>query len=464
MPGPTDPVGGRGEIDDGEIERIGRLAAMAGVEFVHLQFIDIPGRIKGLTIPAHRLPACLSEGIWVDGSSLEGLARVAEHDLYLEPDLETFAIIPWEKPTTARLICNLVTPSRQPFAADPRLVLARALADAADQGCRYRVAAEVEFYLFDDPTQPGRSGPLDSQAGYPLVPADSRSYFEPPNERAAEVCQRAVTALRALGYAVAAAHHEVSPGQHEIDLDEDDALRTADAIVTLKLVLRGLAPQFGLLPTFMPKPSEKLNGSGIHLGQRLLDARTGESLLHDPSGDHHLSLLGQHVIAGQLAHARGMCAVLAPLVNSYKRLLGGGEAPATVTWATVSRGSFIRVSETGTPGSPVVEVRAPDPSCNPYLALAVLLQAGLDGMRNRTPLLAPSESTERQSADRVEPTADPLPSTLGEALDELGWDMVIRSALGQPVFERFLAAKEQEWFAYRHHISSWELQSYLESA
>lgn len=459
MPRPPDSVGDNGRIDAEEIERIGQVAAAAGVEFVHLQFIDIPGTIKGLTIPVHRLKACLAEGIWFDGSSVEGLARIAENDLYLVPDPATFAIVSWERPTTARLICNLVTPSRQPFPADPRFVLARALADAAEQGYQYRVAAEVEFYLFEDPARAG----LSDDRRWPLVPADARTYFELPDERAGLVCQRTVTVLRELGYAVAATHHEVSAGQHEIDLAEDDALRTADAIVTLKLVLRALAPSVGLLPTFMPKPLEKSSGSGIHLAQTLVDSATGRNVLRASDG-HQLSIPGQHFVAGQLAHARGMCAVLAPLVNSYKRLLGGDEAPAAITWATVSRAAFIRVSELATPGSPVVEVRAPDPSCNPYLALAVLLHAGLDGIRQQTPLPAPVEATERLDETAGEVVADPLPSTLGEALDELGWDMVVRTALGQPVFERFLAAKEREWLAYRHHISSWELQSYLESA
>lgn len=447
----------------GEPARIVEAAGAAGVEFVHLQFIDIPGAIKGLTVPVDRLESCLTEGIWFDGSSVEGLARIAESDLYLLPDPGTFAVVPWERPTTARLICNLVTPGHQSFAADPRFVLSRALADAADLGLSYRVGAEVEFYLFEDPRPESRSaGRVDGPPA--LRPADSRSYFELPDGRAASLCQNAVKVLRSLGYQVSATHHEVSPGQHEIDLAEDDAVRTADAIVTLKLVIRALAHQVGLLPTFMPKPIEQASGSGIHLSQVMLDRAGGQNVLFEPGGSGQLSSLGQRFVAGQLSHARGMCAVLAPLVNSYKRLLGGDEAPATVSWARVNRGSFIRVSEAQSFGAGVLEVRAPDPSCNPYLALAVLLHAGLDGIREQTPLPSPDEQAARPDATDGEPEANPLPSTLGEALEELGWDMVVRFALGQPVFERFLAAKEQEWLAYRHHISSWELQSYLENA
>ncbi len=445
------------------VEKILQEARAAQIELVHLQFTDIPGAIKGLSLPVDRLRSCLVEGVWFDGSSVEGSARISESDLYLLPDPGTFAIVPWEKPPTARLICNLITPNRQQFPADPRFVLARALAEAADLGFSYRVGAEVEFYLFEDfqhETQAAR--PLDSPPL--LIPADSRRYFELPDQRSGVFCQQVVKVLQSLGYQVSAAHHEASPGQHEIDLAEDDALRTADAIVSLKLVVRALAQQVGLLPTFMPKPSEKASGSGIHLSQVILDRVTGRNVLFESAGTSQLSPLGQHFVAGQLAHARGMCAVLAPLVNSYKRLLAGNEAPSTVSWARVNRGSFIRVPVAECLGTPVCEVRAPDPSCNPYLALAVLLHCGLDGIREKTPLPGPDERATRPAAPEAEPATEPLPSTLGEALERLDGDPVVRAALGQPVIERFLAAKEKEWLAYRHHISRWEIDAYLESA
>jgi glutamine synthetase len=212
----------------------------------------------------------------------------------------------------------------------------------------------------------------------------------------------------------------------------------------------------------MPKPLEKASGSGVHLAQVMRDQSTGENAFFDPAGEHQLSALGQGFVAGQIAHARGMCAVLAPLVNSYKRLLGGDEAPSAVEWARVNRSAFIRVPEALHPAACLIEVRAPDPSINPYLAMAVLLQSGLDGIRSQTPLRAPAEQDTRQPSEPTE--FDALPSTLGEALEELEWDMAVRSALGQPVYERFAAAKEQEWLAYRHHISSWELETYLETA
>jgi glutamine synthetase len=273
-----------------------------------------------------------------------------------------------------------------------------------------------------------------------------------------------VKLMRSFGYNVAASHHEASPGQHEIDLGQDDALRTADAIVTLKFVIRALAARARLFPTFMPKPLEKSSGSGIHLSQVMVDLTSGQNVFYDPEGEHQLSSTGQSFVAGQIAHARGMCAVLAPLVNSYKRLLGGDEAPSAVDWARVNRSAFIRVPEATQAASCLIEVRAPDPSINPYLALAVLLESGLDGIRGQTPLRPPAEQDARHPTTSESAEYDMLPSTLGEALEEIEWDMAVRSALGQPVYERFAAAKEQEWLAYRHHISSWEIETYLETA
>lgn len=459
-------------------EEILRLARDEGVEFVHLQFTDIPGAIKGVSIPVERLEACLNEGVWFDGSSIEGLARLAESDLYLLPDRSTFALLPWERVKTARVICDLRAPDGAPFVADPRYVLQRALLAAAERGYAYRVGAEVEFYLFEENSARGEAsaraftssdardfGLGRGAAGIAraLVPPDQRGYFEEPVARASEVGHETAKALRSLGYRVSASHHEVSPGQYEIDLAEDDALRTADAIVALKLTARTLAGRFGLIPTFMPKPKTHASGSGLHLGQVLTDRRSGTNVLFDSVEPGGLSREGEWFIAGQLGHARGMCALLAPLVNSYKRLVGGAEAPARVTWARFSPGAFIRVPEARTRLAESVEVRAADPSCNPYLALAALLQTGLSGIDNQAPLPAPAEYAPGDEA-RPEEAADLLPSTLGEALEELGWDMTVREALGQSVFERFLVAKEQEWSAYRHHVSDWELETYLETA
>ncbi|MFI5269779.1 MAG: glutamine synthetase, partial [Chloroflexota bacterium] len=263
----------------------------------------------------------------------------------------------------------------------------------------------------------------------------------------------------------AATHHEVSPGQHEIDLAEHDALRAADAIATLKIALRAYAQREKLLATFMPKPLAGLSGSGLHFQQALFDRSSGRNAFFDPDATYHLSDTGRAFVAGQLAHARGMCALMAPLVNSYKRLTGGGEAPALIDWARINRGALIRVPELGLDGQRMfIELRSPDPSCNPYLALAAALKAGLEGITGGASLPEPMEERIADEAAAADQEADPLPQTLGEAIEELEWDPLVRAALGQSLYERFLDDKEQEWAAYRNHISLWEIESYLQRA
>ncbi len=428
-------------------------ARAASIELVHLQFTDVPGTIKSVTIPAGRLAHAFDEGTWFDGSSVEGLARVAEHDLYLRPDPTTFAVLPWESTPTARLICDLDLPGGAPFRADPRAALRAAVQRAAEQGFNYRVACEVEFFVFDETES------LD------LVPVDRGGYFEMQSNRAMALCSAAIDAIAAFGVEVDTTHHEVGAGQYEVDLAEQDAMGAADSLVALKWALKALGRRSSLRVSFMPKPIESASGSGLHIAQVLADSR-GDNAFFDQSQRYALSPLACQFIAGQLAHARGMCALVAPLVNSYKRLAGGAEAPARVTWARVNRGALLRVPEAPARRATRLELRAPDPSCNPYLALAVMLQAGLDGIERQLPLAEPMEELDAhdESEDIAEQMANPLPATLGEALEELEWDPVVRDALGQPVVERFLAAKESEWLAYSQHISGWELARYLDSA
>jgi glutamine synthetase len=421
-----------------------------------LQFTDVPGAIKSLTIPATRLERVLENGAWFDGSSVEGLARTAESDLFLRPEPASFAVVPWEATPTARLICDVHLPGGAPFEADPRQALKTVLAEAHEMGFEYRVSVEVEFFVFEDRDQ-------SSKTARALAPVDRSGYFEVQDVRAANLCREATDALRAFGVEVEASHAEVGPGQHEIDLAEVGALEAADAVVALKWALRSLARRGQMLVSFMPRPLEDAPGSGLHISQVLLDRSNGADAFYDPSERYELSSVGGQFIAGQLAHARGLSAIVAPLVNSYKRLAGGAEAPARVSWARIHRGALIRVPEPGTGRGTRLELRAPDPSCNPYLALAAMLKTGLDGIRNRLPLGEPAD----EAADVLEgeaEVADPLPSTLGEALEELNWDPVVREALGQPIFERFVNAKEQEWQAFGRHISTWELNRYLEGA
>jgi glutamine synthetase len=270
--------------------------------------------------------------------------------------------------------------------------------------------------------------------------------------------------LRSFGVDIEASHAEVGPGQHEIDMAEQGALEAADAVVALKWALRSLSRRGHMLVSFMPKPLEDAPGSGLHISQVLVDRQTAEDAFFDAGQRYQLSAVGGQFIAGQLAHARGMSAIVAPLVNSYKRLAGGAEAPARVTWARTHRGALLRVPERASGRGTRLELRLPDPSCNPYLALATMLKTGLDGIRHQLALPEPCEELGERSDVSENDLANPLPATLGEALEELNWDPVVREALGQPIFERFLAAKEQEWTSFGRHISSWELDKYLEGA
>lgn len=426
-----------------------------GIEFVQLQFTDIPGTIKSVTIPAGRLAAVLEKGLWFDGSSVEGLARIAESDLYLRPDPATIAVLPWERRPTARLICDLYQPDGTPFGADPRRALRGAVASAAELGFVYRVGCELEFSIFQ-----ARRGGEDG-----LRPIDTGGYFEVTEDRAEELCREATRALASLGSAVEMTHHEVAPGQHEIDLAVTGALELADGLVALKTALRVYGRRGGLLVSFMPKPIEDTSGSGLHIQQVLVDPG-GTDAFFDPERPYQLSAAGRRFIAGQLAHARALCAVVAPLVNSYKRLMGGDEAPAHITWARTSRGALVRVPDATPRDQTRIELRAPDPSCNPYLALAAMLRSGLDGITSELELPEPIEEPLVREPRRAEaePIADVLPGTLAEALEALAWDPVVRDALGQPIYERFLAAKEREWAEHSAHVSAWELRTYLEGA
>jgi glutamine synthetase len=319
------------------------------------------------------------------------------------------------------------------------------------------VSIEVEFFVFEDREHAGA-------LGKPLAPVDRSGYFEMQEVRAANLCREAIEALRVFGIEVEASHAEVGPGQHEIDIAELGALEAADAVVALKWALRSLARRSRMLVSFMPKPLEDAPGSGLHVSQVLVDAADGQDAFFDPAERYQLSEVGAQFIAGQLAHARGLSSIVAPLVNSYKRLAGGAEAPARVSWARIHRGALLRVPEPAAGRGTRLELRAPDPSCNPYLALAAMLKTGLDGVRNRLPLSEPADETDDDMDAEGAEIADPLPATLGEALEELNWDPVVREALGQPIFERFLTAKEQEWRAFGRHISAWELTRYLEGA
>jgi glutamine synthetase len=433
-----------------------RAAKDLDVKFIHLQFTDVVGIVKGITIPHDQLSSALNNGVWFDGSSIQGFARIAESDMYLMPDPSTFQVIPWESAedaVTARMICDVFTPTGEPFPGDPRRVLKQALAQAAEMGFVYNTGPEPEFFLFH------RNGD-----GLPeLIPHDRGGYFDYSTDLAISVRKQMIAALQSLGVVVEAGHHEVATGQHEIDFLYADALTAADNAITFKYALKAVAKQNDLYATFMPKPIAGINGSGMHVHQSLTYKDSGKNAFSDPRDPFGLSDVARHFIAGQLAHARGMCAVLAPLVNSYKRLVPGYEAPVYISWARINRSALIRVPQVSDPEHARIELRCPDPSCNPYLAFAAMLRVGLEGVKSGAQPPDPFEENlydldeARLRARRVEM----LPGSLGEALICLDQDKLVQDALGPHIYERFVRAKHQEWDSYRMNVTHWEIDRYL---
>ena len=434
-------------------EEIVRRVSDDDIEFINMQFTDILGVVKSVTIPVAELEVVLEGGQWFDGSSVLGFARIAESDMYLVPDLATYAIIPWQADgsVTARLICDVYTPGGEPFEGDPRNVLKRALAEAEAMGHTYHTGPEPEFFLFESDGN-GRAVPK---------PQDQGGYFDLSTDRGLDVRNKMSKALAAFGIQVEASHHEVASGQHEIDFRYADALRTADNVVTFKATLKEVARQHGLHATFMPKPIAGINGSGMHVHQSLMDKDTGRNAFADIGAEYGLTDLALGFIAGQLLHARSMSAILAPLVNSYKRLVPGYEAPVYISWGQINRSALIRVPQvqSNRPESTRLELRCPDPSCNPYLAFAVMLRAGLDGIRRQ--LQPPPISNEDLYERRSRRGLEMLPGSLGEALAALQSDDLMRETLGDHILERFVEAKTSEWQDYVTHVSGWETERYL---
>lgn len=466
------------ETDSGDnlLERMRQLA----IRFVDLQFVDIFGTLKSLTIPLGQLAEVLENGCWFDGSALEGSARVAENDMYLVPDLTTFAPIPWTLGTataTARFICWVYTPRGERFAGDPRFALDRVVKEAAALGYRYNTGPELEFFLFKNNTSLAQLGAVEN---------DRASYFDHAMDTASELKRQAAYTLEAMGLEFESFHHEIAPGQHELDLTLTEALRSADNVTTVRYVLRALALQNGLRATFMPKPLQSAPGSAMHTHQSLsylddlhkdntisstkfIGTTLGENVFAGYQEHYGLSELARHFIAGQLYHAKAMSVILAPLVNSYKRLVAGYEAPVYITWARVNRGALVRVPHSGPgPGhrfAARLELRCPDSACNPYLAFAVMLKAGLDGVRRRLPLPEPIEENifHFDANELRRRTIEMLPATMGEALNELEKDEVVQEALGEHIYENFMEAKLEEWKEYRQQVSPWEVERYLDA-
>jgi glutamine synthetase len=438
-------------------EDIVRRSIESGAVQAELQFADITGTLKSVFIPVRRLRDVLASGEWFDGSAIEGSARELESDMYLRPDPSTFSLTePEAESTCVRLICDIVTPDGLPYPGDTRSVLRRVTAQAQEGGLDYLVAPEVEFFLF--PADANEIGLLGDDPG---------SYFERSRGRTRQVELQIVAALERMGIAVDSSHHEVATGQFEVDLPLQPALSAADALTTLKPAIKELAHRYGLQASFMPKPMIDAAGSGMHVHQVACRA-DGENVFHDGADPYGLSIAGRAFAAGQLEHAPGMCALLAPLVNSYKRLVPGYEAPIAGSWGRRNRSALIRVPAVpDEPQTPMdllgtrLELRLPDPSCNAYLAFAAMLAAGLDGLERELELGPPMEEIEHGYQGGSKVLVSPLPGSLGEALDALARDDLIAGALGSEVLSLFVATKTIEWATYRRQVTPWELDAYL---
>lgn len=428
-------------------------AARLGVKFLRLQFTDILGITKNVEVPDTQFAAALEGGVMFDGSSIEGFVRIEESDMFLRPDLDTFRVFPWTHASgekVARVICDVHNPDGSPFEGCPRHTLKRAIGEARARGLEMLVGPEAEFFLFQ--TRQGEPTTETNDAG---------SYFDlTPVDQGEDVRRQIVIALEQMGLEVQGAHHEVAAGQHEIDFRHDPALRTADHVSTFRFVVKNVAQQNGLHATFMPKPIVGVNGSGMHTHQTLL--RDGTNAFFDPEGPWQLSETCLHYIGGLLRHAKAMCAITNPLVNSYKRLVPGHEAPTYIVWSERNRSPLVRVPASRGDGTQV-ELRMPDPSCNPYLALAVMLRAGLDGVDHRIDPGPPVNKNifTMSHRERRHLRIDELPATLSDALDALERDDLMRDTLGEHVFHHFLEAKREEWFGYLKQVSPWERERYL---
>ncbi len=426
-----------------------------GVQFIRLQFTDILGTLKNVAITVEQLERALYEGIMFDGSSIEGFVRIEESDMYLIPDPNTFTIFPWRgrDGSVGRLICDVYNSDGTAFIGCPRYALKKVLAEARDLGFTMNVGPEAEFFLFNT-----------EQSGRPsVITHDEGSYFDlSPLDRGEDTRRDIVLALKEMGFEVEASHHEVAPGQHEIDFRYDDALTTADKVVTFKYVVRSIAMLHGLHATFMPKPVFGINGSGMHVNQSLF--ADGQNAFCDPSRPLQLSTVALHYLGGLLSHVKGLTAITNPLVNSYKRLVPGYEAPVYIAWSPQNRSPLVRVPTRRGEGTSL-EFRSPDPSCNPYLAFAVTLKAGLEGIRNKIDPPPPVDQNiyEMSQHELQDRGIDCLPGTLGDALEELKKDVLIQEALGPHIFEKFVAAKTLEWNEYRIQVHPWERNRYLSS-
>lgn len=430
-----------------------RVCEEEGVRFIRLQFTDIFGTMKNVAITINQLEKALDNEIMFDGSSIEGFVRIEESDMYLRPDPSTFAIFPWrpQDGKVARLICDVYNPDGTPFEGCPRGVLKKVLKEAEEMGYTMNVGPEAEFFMFY----------TDSEGNPTTETHDNAGYFDlGPIDLGENARRDMCLTLEDMGFEIEASHHEVAPGQHEIDFKYSDALNTADQVLTFKTVVKTMAQRHGLHATFMPKPVFGINGSGMHVNQSLI--KDGKNAFYDKDAPLELSETAMYYIGGIMKHAKAITAITNPIVNSYKRLVAGYEAPVYIAWSARNRSPLIRIPAKRGAGTRM-ELRSPDPSCNPYLAFAVMLKAGLDGINNK--IMPPAsvdknifKMTEMELGDE---NIESLPANLKEAIDCLKEDNVVRSVLSDHIYERYVEAKILEWNEYQMHVSEWEINQYM---
>ncbi len=430
-----------------------RLVEEEDVEFIRLQFTDMFGILKNVAVTASQLEKALNNNCMFDGSSIDGFVRIEESDMYLYPDLDTFTIFPWrpQQGKVARIICDVHRPDGQPFEGDPRYVLKRVVAQAAEQGYHFDVGPECEFFLFHTDDEGNPTTITNEKAGYfDLGPVDLGE-----NAR-----RDMVLTLEEMGFEIEASHHEAAPAQHEIDFKYDEALVTADNVMTFKLAVKTIAKRFGLFASFMPKPKYGINGSGMHINMSLW--KDEKNIFDDPQGELGLSEDAYYFIGGIMKHLKGMTLITNPLVNSYKRLVPGYEAPIYIAWSSINRSPLIRIPSSRGQETRI-ELRSPDSAANPYLLIAVCLAAGLEGIQNK---ITPPAPVNRNVFDLTEEEMNTLgieaiPCDMGEAIEELKKDTFIQKVLGDHVFQKYVKAKEQEWNDYRAQVTDWEIEEYL---
>ena len=430
-----------------------RMVEEEDVEFIRLQFTDMYGNLKNVAVTTSQLDKVLNNQCMFDGSSIEGFVRIEESDMYLYPDLDTFEIFPWrpQQGKVARFICDVYRTDRTPFEGDPRYILKKVLKEAKDMGYTFHVGPECEFFLFN----------LEED-GLPTTSTQEKGgYFDVgPVDYGENARREMVLTLEEMGFEIEASHHEVAPAQHEIDFKYEDGLKTADNIVTFKMAVRTIARRHGMHATFMPKPKTGINGSGMHINMSLM--KDGKNIFNDPNAKIGLSETALWFIAGLMHHVPSMAAITNPLVNSYKRLVPGYEAPVYIAWSEKNRSPLIRIPASRGENTRV-ELRSPDPSANPYLALAVCLGAGLDGIKKK---MEPVDSIDKNiynmsETEKEELGIKSLPGSLNEAISEFENSEFMRTVIGSHLFDNYVKAKKAEWNQYRAQVSEWEIDQYL---